>query len=243
MSRVRRVLAVAVCTMVCFGAYATTAMADDTPQSDESQLLDASKQVSAIQKQLADLLAHGRWATAGSLMASVDCQYGDAEQVFLPWSDDAQYQLAPQGDFSSTTGRTLNKQATVADEGDPFTGAGRSLAFENSGQAATPAMCVDLTRPTIRFFTRDVGGNGKADLKVDVLYEDFNGHVKHLSIAKVRAGSEWQPSVLLPLYMNVLAAASPSGVTAIALQFKAEGLQKGESLSISSLYVDPFQSR
>jgi hypothetical protein len=163
--------------------------------------------------------------------------------VFLPWADDAEYQLAPQGDFSSTSGWTLNKQASVVDGGDPFTGADQSLAFENSGQAATPAMCVDLSRPTIRFFTRDVGGNGKANLKVDVLYEDFNGHIKHLTIARVRAGSDWQPSVLLPFYMNMLAAASPSGVTAVAFQFKAEGLQKDESLFISSLYVDPFQSR
>jgi hypothetical protein len=104
-------------------------------------------------------------------------------------------------------------------------------------------MCVDVSNPTIRFFTRDVGGNGKANLKVDVLYEDFDGHVKHLTVAKLRAGSDWQPSMIVPFYMNMLAAASPSGVTAVAFQFKAEGLQKDESLSISSVYVDPFNSR
>jgi hypothetical protein len=43
--------------------------------------------------------------------------------------------------------------------------------------------------------------------------------------------------------MNMLALASPSGVTAVAFQFKAEGLQKDETISISSLYVDPFSSR
>jgi hypothetical protein len=43
------------------------------------------------------------------------------------------------------------------------------------------------------------------------------------------------------MYMNVLALASPSGVTAIAFRFKAEGLQKDETLSISSLYVDPLK--
>jgi hypothetical protein len=41
--------------------------------------------------------------------------------------------------------------------------------------------------------------------------------------------------------MNVLALASPSGVTAVASRFKAEGLQKDETLSISSLYVDPLK--
>ena len=100
-----------------------------------------------------------------------------------------------------------------------------------------------LDNPTFRFFTRDVGGNGKANLRVDVLYEDFDGHVKHLTIAKLKTGSEWQPTIIVPIYMNVLAAASPSGVTAVAFQFKAEGLQKDETLSISSFYVDPYCSR
>jgi len=34
-----------------------------------------------------------------------------------------------------------------------------------------------------------------------------------------------------------------SGVTAVAFRFKAEGLQKDETVSISSIYVDPYQSR
>ena len=104
-------------------------------------------------------------------------------------------------------------------------------------------MCVNLDNPTFRLFTRDLGGNGKANLKVDVLYEDFGGHVKHLTIAKLKAGGEWQPSIIVPIYMNMLAAASPSGITAVAFQFKAEGLQKDEKLSISSFYVDPYCSR
>jgi hypothetical protein len=43
--------------------------------------------------------------------------------------------------------------------------------------------------------------------------------------------------------MNVLALASPDGITAVAFKFKAEGLQKDETLAISGLYVDPFSSR
>jgi hypothetical protein len=45
------------------------------------------------------------------------------------------------------------------------------------------------------------------------------------------------------MYMNILAQAAAGGVTAVAFQFKAEGLQKDETVSISSIYVDPFQSR
>jgi hypothetical protein len=243
MSKSMRRLAAAAFAAICLGVVAAPAMAEDATAPDSSQLLDVSKQVSSIQRQMGDLLARGRWATAGRLVSSADCAYGASAQIFLPWGDEAQYMLAPQGNFSSTAGWTLNKQASVVSPGDPFTGTDQSLRFQNGAQAATPAMCVDLDDPTIRFFTRDVGGNGKAVLKVDVLYEAFDGHVRHLTIARVKAGSDWQPSVVLPMYMNMLAMASPDGTTAVAFQFKAEGLQKDETLSISSLFVDPFHSR
>jgi hypothetical protein len=210
---------------------------------DDAQLLDVSKQVSGIEKKMNDLLAHGQWARAGKLLEGADCGYSDASPLFAAWGDNAMYALAPQGDLAATDGWTLNKQATVAPSADPFSGAQQSLQFAKGAEAATPAMCVNLDNPTIRFFVRDVGGNGKSQVKVDVLYEDFGGHVKHLTIAKLRAGSEWQPSVIVPMYMNMLALASPSGVTAVAFRFKAEGLQKDETLAISSVLVDPFSSR
>ena len=240
--RFLRVLVLAACAIVFAATGASAASADDGTGGD-AQLEDVSKQVSAIEKKMDELLAHGRWARAGSLLAGAECGYGDPSTQFAAWGDDASYVLAPQGDLSETDGWTLSKQATVASSGDPFSGARHSLQFANGAEAATPAMCVNLDHPTIRFFVRDQGGNDKSRLKVDVLYEDFDGHVKHLTDAKLRAGTEWQPSVIVPMYMNVLALASPTGVTAVAFQFKAEGLQKGETLSISSLYVDPFRSR
>ena len=231
--------ALALAATVLGGAMADTGTSPD----DNGQLLDVSKSVAGIQKKLDELLAHGRWARTGTLLASADCGYGAPAPYFAAWGDPATYALAPQGDLASTDAWTLNKQATVVAGGDPFTGAAYSLQLAKDAQAATPAMCVNLDNPTIRFFTRDVGGNGKANLKVDILYEDFDGHVKHLTIARLKAGADWSPSVAVPIYMNVLAAASPDNLTAVAFQFKAEGLQKDETLSVSSLFVDPFQSR
>jgi len=240
MTRATRLRAVLACLLVLAAIAATTAVADSTPAGDP-QLVDVTKQVSDVQKKLNDLLAHGGHAKAGKLLSGADCGYGDPLQVFAAWGDDAIYTLAPQGDLSTTTGWTLNKQAAVADDADPFTGADHSLRLANGAEAATPAMCVTLDNPTIRFFVRDVGGNGKANLKVDVLYEDFNGNVKRLTVGKLKAGSDWQPSVVVPMYMNMLAQASADGVTAVAFDFKAEGLQKNETLAISSLYVDPWK--
>jgi hypothetical protein len=238
-----RAFAISACLVALAAASVTSAMAEDGVPVEDSQVLDVSKQVSGIQKKMNDLIAHGRWATPGKLLSSADCGFDAPAQVFQSWGDDAGYSLAPQGDLSPSDGWTLNKQAIVVNGADPFSGSVRSLEFAKGAEAATPAMCVNLDNPTIRFFIRDTGGNGKSNLKVDVLYEDFGGKVKHLTIAKLKAGSEWQPSTVLPMYFNMLALASQSGVTAVAFKFKAEGLQKDETLAISSLYVDPFQSR
>jgi len=238
-----RVLAFAACVLALATATTSTALADSGTSGDEAELLDVSKQVSGIEEKLNDLLADGRWARAGKLLAAADCQYGDPAPFFAPWGDAATYMLAPQGDLSETDGWTLNKHASVARWADPFSGAAQSLQFAKGAEAATPAMCVNLDHPTIRFFARDVGGNGKSRLKVDVLYENFGGSVQHLTIARLKAGSEWRPSVILPMRMNMLALASPRGLTAVAFRFKAEGLQKDETLSISSVYVDPFRNR
>jgi hypothetical protein len=234
---------VVACAVAFAAVAATTAMAGGGTAADDAQILDVSKQVAGIEKKMNDLLAHGRWARAGKLLSGADCGYGVPSPVFAAWGDTATYALAPEGDLSASDDWTLNKQATVVSGADPFSGAAQSLELAKGAEAATPAMCVDLDNPTIRFFLRDVGGNGKSHLKIDVLYEDFGGHVKRLTIAKLDAGSEWQPSVILPMYMNMLALASPNSLTAVAFRFKAEGLQKDETLSISSLYVDPFRSR
>jgi len=238
--RLMEVLALATCVLVSAGSAAMGASAADGA-ADDPQLLDVSKQVSAIERKMDELRAHGRWAKAGQLLASADCGYGDPSSLFAAWGDDASYVLAPQGDLSASDGWTLNKQAAVVPSADPFTGAENSLQLVKGAEAATPAMCVNLDHPAIRFFVRDLGGNGKSQLKVDVLYEDTSGNVKHLTVARLRARDEWQPSVILPIYMNVLALASPTGVTAVAIRFKVEGLQKDETLSVSGLYVDPLK--
>jgi len=239
----RRAFAVAACVLALGAASVGTATADDGAASEETQILDVSKQVASIQRKMDELIAHGQWARAGKLLASADCGYDDPSPVFEPWGDFANYSLAPQGDLSAAVGWSLNKQASIVSGADPFTSAGQSLRLAKGAEVATPAMCVNLDNPTIRFFVKDVGGNGKANLKVDVLYEDLGGHVKHLTVARLKAGSDWQPSAIVPMYMNILAQAAAGGVTAVAFRFRAEGLQKDETVSISSIYVDPFQSR
>ena len=240
LTRIKRAVVAGACFIALAAVAAGPGMAADDP---EDQLVDVSKQVSAIQKKMHDLLAHGRWARSGELLAGADCGYPDAAQIFSPWGDPAMYALAPQGIFAPSDDWTLDKEAAVVTAADPFSGA---LALPPAGEGrrgGVPGDVRNLDNPTIRFFSRDLGGNGKSHLKVDVLYEDLDGHVKHLTIAKLRVGDR-----VAALGDRAHVHEHAGGRVArrrdsCRVQVQGGRLQKDETLSISSLYVDPFSSR
>ena len=209
----------------------------------DDQILDFSKQVADMQKKVDDLQSRGQSSRTGKLSASAICGFGEESQMFLPWGDPASYALAPQGDLSSTSGWTL-KNVDASPDHDPFAGGAGSLLFaRGDSEAITPVMCVNLDNPSIRVFLADRGGNGKAQLQVKVLYEGVDGKVHNLALAHLHVDDEWQPSVVIPMGVNLLAAVSAQGWTPVAFDFKVHGLQKGETFSLDGIYVDPWGSR
>jgi hypothetical protein len=219
--------------------------ASTTPPA--SQLVDTSKQVADIQKQIAELQTNGQVAKTGIITASAaatgSCGFQTASPVFSPWGDLNNYALAPQGDISSSNNWLLMNTSLAAGH-DPYTAGSNSLLMpQNDSEAFSPAMCVNLSNPGFRFFLKDTGGNGSSDLLVSVVYEDTNGKIQRLPLAKLRAGTDWAPTISIPIAVNILSAANASGVTSVAFDFKAENLQKNESYSLDSLYIDPYMSR
>jgi len=205
------------------------------------QLVDISHQLADMQKKLADLQARGQRARAGKLSAVADCGFGPSSQVFLPWGDPAGYSLVPQGDLSSTSNWSL-KNVDIGDDHDPFTPGASSLVFaKGDSEAVTPVMCVNIDHPSLRLFLADRGGNGKARLRVKVLYENLDGSTHDLTLANLAVGDQWQPSVVIPLGVNLLSAASASGWTPVAFDFEVHGLQKGETFALDGVYVDPLR--
>ena len=216
--------------------------ATDSVFDPSGQLVDISRQIGDMQKKLAELQAKGQAARTGKLADAADCGFGDSSQLFLPWGDPAQYSLAPQGDLSSTSGWSL-KNVDLSSDHDPFSPGSSSLLFaRGDSEAVTPVMCVNLDNPTLRVFVADRGGNGKALLQVKVIYEGLDGHPHKLTIANLKVGDSWQPSVVMPMGVNLLAAASGSGWTPVAFDFTVHGLQKGETFSLDGVYVDPMRS-
>lgn len=236
-------LVVAVGAIVAALGACGVAVAGSIDESATSQLVDNSHQLGDLQKKLGELQSKGQFARAGRLSATADCGFDEPSPVFLPWGDLAGYSLIPQGDLTDTSEWDL-KNVTLSDEHDPVTGGAGSLLFtKGDSEAVTPVMCVSLDHPTLRLFLADRGGNGKAHLDVNVVYEGLDGNTHDLTLARLKVGPSWAPSIVMPIGVNVLSAASASGWTPVAFEFDVHGLQKGETFSLGGVYVDPLRSR
>jgi hypothetical protein len=236
-------LVITVGAIIAALAASGAALASSIDESAMSQLEDISHQLGDLQKKLTELQSKGQLAKTGKLSAAADCGFGSASQVFSPWGDPADYSLIPQGDLSDTSEWDF-KNVTVSNEQDPVTnGAGSLLFTKGDSEAVTPVMCVNIDHPTLRLFLADRGGNGKAHLDVKVIYEGLDGHDHDLTLARLKVGPMWEPSLVIPIGVNLLSVASASGWTPVAFEFDVHGLQKGETFSLGGVYVDPNRSR
>jgi hypothetical protein len=171
-------------------------------------------------------------AQAGGLTA--DCDGQVLEQPFLPWADPAQYVLAPDGGFAG--GADGWQGGEVIAERSPLSGDG-ALRIGSDAIASSPAMCVTLVHPTLRFLARNAG-DPTGTLGVEVLFEDLAGRVQSLPIGVVVSGESWAPTTPMPLVANLLALL-PGGQTPVAFRFTA----KGGDWRIDDVYVDPYCKR
>jgi hypothetical protein len=240
MGSILRRIALLALTGIAAAFMAASSVRADT---GDGQLLDFSKQLADMQRKVDDLRSRGLSSRTGKLSAEATCGFGNPFRAFLPWGDPATYTLAPQGDLASTSRWSLKNVVSSPDH-NPFVGGVASLLFaRGDSEAITPVMCMSVDNPTIRLFLADRGGNGKAGLEVKVLYEGVDGAGHSLTVARLHVGDDWQPSVVIPMGVNLLAAVSAHGWTPVAFDFKVKGLQKGETFSLDGLYVDPWGSR
>jgi hypothetical protein len=98
-------------------------------------------------------------------------------------------------------------------------------------------MCVGIEHPDLRIFARNAGA-AISTLKVEVLYEDASGSVQSLQIGKLTGSASWQPSVVMPLVVNLMPLL-PDERTAVAFRFTPEGA--AGSWRIDDVYVDPYR--
>jgi hypothetical protein len=227
--------------VITLAAIFALALCATATGADDTELIDVSKQTSDIQEKIDELRGQGRWSRQGELSAAAVCGAQESSQIFAPWGDAAEYVPAPQGDVEDTSAWDLDDHVSVLDENAPFSSGTRSLLLTEGAEAVTPALCISTFHPTIRFFAANTG-SPMSRLEIEILYEDLGGHVKKLKIARLRGADQWAPSLVVPIHMNMLAAASANGVTAVALRFKAKDVKsKKAGWKIDDLAVDPWK--
>ena len=190
---------------------------------------------------VASLTAAGR-AEAGLLVDTDSrCADQELERPFLPWLDPAYYTLVPDGSFSKNARGWSRSQAKVVEENEPWNVARQSataaLRVNAGGSATSPAMCVGIGHPTLRFFARNEGSSLDR-LDVDVLFEDAGGNVRSLRIWSVTGHSRWSPTLPVPILVNLLPLL-PGEQTPVAFRFSSP--DSGSAWTIDDVYVDPYK--
>jgi hypothetical protein len=96
-------------------------------------------------------------------------------------------------------------------------------------------VCIGVEHPTLRFFARNTGDR-TSGLTVSVVYRDLQGARRSLPVGVVYAGSDWAPTPVVPVVVNLL---SLLGDQQVAFRFSA-GDSRGE-WTIDDVYVDPYK--
>lgn len=195
----------------------------------------------ALLAMLALALAAPASASAGVLPGT--CPEATLAQPFLPWLDPMQYVLAPDGGFEEdAAGWKLRGGAETARGNETFYVRDdrdrRSLDLPAGGSGLSPAMCVGIERPTVRFFVRRTSGPALSALRVEVLYNGIDGELRTLALAPVTAGAAWEATAPLPIAANLMPNLSGDQAV-VAFRFTAAG----GAFRVDDVYVDPYMKR
>lgn len=198
----------------------------------------------AVIASLVVLAAGAATASAGVLVASApSCADQALSKTFLPWLDVADYTALSGGDFETgAAGWSMNDGAAVVAGNESFDVGGsddaNSLALSSGGSATSPAICVGLSHPTVRFFVkrRSTGLlSSLSSVRVDVLFETAGGDVASLPIGTVLANGNWQPTLPIAVVANLLPLL-PGEMTPVKFRFTAQG----GGFSVDDVWVDPY---
>jgi hypothetical protein len=186
-------------------------------------------------------------ANAGVLVASApSCDAQSVSKTFLPWLDLADYTALSGGNFEGAgAGWSTNGPASVVNGNESFgvggAGDAKSLALNNNSSATSPAICVGIEHPTLRFFAKRRSTGLLASLstlQVQALIELADGTVVPVPIGVVTNPGMWQPTLPMTILGNLLPLL-PGEHTPVAFRFTAVG----GDWSVDDVWVDPYGRR
>jgi hypothetical protein len=195
--------------------------------------------MSAIRRLLGGLTIFAALGAAGAIALPVSaaqagvvdlsaCNLEPLSQPFAPWLDESWYELAPGGDFE-TSSWSLQGGAQYVSGSEPFAATGTlgswSLSLPAGASAQSPPTCVDAAYPTIRFFA-----SGTGLLAVSVVYGNLT---LPAGVATVAGG--WAPTLPM-LTDSALVAASTDGSAQVSIRMTA---LLGD-VRVDDVFVDPW---
>lgn len=156
------------------------------------------------------------------------CNLSALSQPFVRWLDSADYELAPGGDFESSTWTMTGGAKPVAGS-EPYAATGTlgstSLSLPAGSSAQSPLTCVDAAYPSIRFF---IAGRGLVEVNV------VDGSLV-IPAGVAIAGGDWSPTLDMLTSAAVLGAVS-GGTARVSLTFTA----LAGSPRIDDVFIDPW---
>jgi hypothetical protein len=221
----RRALAVALTSALCLSltAWTATAVADD-----ESVLATTPSGVDILE----------------TPETTETCAAPQVVPAFASIGDFREYVLAPGGSFEDKhlDGWQVTKSRQDGDHSGLRIGSMRkddnkhSLKIPAGGSAVSPAMCVDLHYPTLRFMAKAEKGKGQLD--VEVVYPDSENPAFHDAGSIAADGKAWGATADVPVYPE-RGGVTP-GMRRVALRFTSvAGDTEAAEWRIDDLYVDP----
>jgi hypothetical protein len=168
------------------------------------------------------------------------CKEAPTTKAFAAFGDNADYSLAPDGDFEVGSGKWSLTNSWVQSGNESYKVGGsadsRSLAIGASGQAVSPEFCVGLEHPTFRFFARRTSGSWGV-LSVKVRWKQ-NGVTNETVVGTVNGNDmTWQPTRAFSL-AQVLGIWKDD--QSFQAQFVFDPENYGGSWAIDDVYVDPY---
>jgi hypothetical protein len=198
------------------------------------------------------LRPRGLRATLGSLLAAAAllavpaaanaaCASSPTTTPFKPFGDTANYTLVANGAFESGAAGWSLTGASVAGGNETWYVHGakdaKSLAIQPTGVAVSPAFCVDIDRPTFRFFARRTSGTW-GTLNVRLRWRTANGAVNETTVGAINSASTaWQVSQVFNLATTLPLWNSGQNAT-VQLVFDPEDY--GGAWAVDDVYVDPY---
>jgi hypothetical protein len=174
--------------------------------------------------------------------AQAACAATPTTKAFQTFGDNNDYSLVQNGGFETGAGGWSLSRSAVTTGNEPWSvrkaGDSRSLAIEAGGVAVSPTVCIDINRPTYRFFAKRTSGSWGV-LNLRVRWQDASGRTNETTIAALDSnfGTGWGVSSALNI-ASLLGLWNADQDATVQLVFDPENY--GGSWAIDDVYVDPY---